>query len=229
MKALVEVDDLRKDYVLGGETIHALRGVSMRVERGELLSIMGPSGSGKSTLLNIMAALDKPDAGSVVIAGKVLHRASQAELATMRRDVIGVVFQFYNLIPSFTAIENVMLPMRPAPGRGTSTSRREKAARLLDLVRLPGKEDRRPDQLSGGERQRVAIARALANDPALVLADEPTGNLDQDTGREIMHLFGQLNAEGNRTFVIVTHDPRVASRAHRIVALRDGRVDHDTG
>ncbi|MBD3186831.1 ATP-binding cassette domain-containing protein, partial [Candidatus Bathyarchaeota archaeon] len=244
-KVILKLDRIRKEYTMGKETIHALKDASLEVERGDFIAIMGPSGSGKSTLLNIIGTLDAPTSGMLFLngksiftnemvarekkggnykTGKSLKLAKEVELAKLRRMHIGFVFQFYNLIPVLSALENVMLPMTIQPI--SRDEKREKALNLLELVGLKGMGDRLPSQLSGGEQQRVSIARALANDPIIVLADEPTGNLDQGTGREIMKLFEKLNSENAQTFLIVTHDPAVASRAHKIIHIRDGSIDH---
>jgi putative ABC transport system ATP-binding protein len=216
---------LRRDYHLGkgGEVVHAVRGVSLEVERGDYLAIVGPSGSGKSSLLNLLGAIDTPDGGELTIAGRRIEGMSDRELTEFRLRNIGFVFQRFYLLPVLTARENVELPMAEA---GVSrTDRRARASELLRYVGLERREHHRPTQLSGGEQQRVAIARALANRPALLLADEPTGELDARTGDEIIELFGRLNAD-DTTIMVVTHDEGLASAARRVVHMKDGAIVH---
>ncbi len=216
--------DLRKDYPMAGQTVHALRGVNLAVDRAEYVVIVGPSGSGKSTLLQLMGGIDVPSSGSVEILGTRLETLSDRALTRLRLTRLGFVFQRFHLLPVLTARENVELPMAEA---GTAKAeRRARALELLEYVGLGGRADHRTTQLSGGEMQRVAIARALANRPALVLADEPTGELDAVTGHEILDLFGKLNADG-ATLVVVTHDDRLAAEAGRVIHMLDGRIRDD--
>jgi putative ABC transport system ATP-binding protein len=222
---LLSARNLRRDYQLGrgSEAVHAVRGVSLEVERGEYLAIVGPSGSGKSSLLNLLGAIDTPDEGELTIAGRRIERMSDRELTDFRLRNIGFVFQRFYLLPVLTARENVELPMAEA---GVSrTDRRARASELLRYVGLERRERHRPTQLSGGEQQRVAIARALANRPALLLADEPTGELDARTGEEIIALFERLNVDGT-TLIVVTHDEELASAARRVVHMKDGAIVH---
>jgi putative ABC transport system ATP-binding protein len=221
---LIETRDLWKTYDMGGEQIHALRGVSLHIERGEYVAIMGPSGSGKSTLMNLIGCLDTPSRGSYLLNGKQVGAMNDDELAAIRNKEIGFVFQTFNLLPRATALHNVELPLVYAgvPAR----DRQARARAALDRVELGDRVAHRPNELSGGQRQRVAIARALVNDPSILLADEPTGNLDSKTGQEIMGVFDRLHAAGN-TLILVTHEADVAAFARRIVQLRDGRVEQD--
>jgi putative ABC transport system ATP-binding protein len=213
--------DLRKDYPMNGETVHALRGVSLRVDSGDYAAIVGPSGSGKSTLLQLLGGIDTPTAGTVELLGTRLDVLSDRELTRLRLTRLGFVFQRFHLLPVLTARENVELPMAEAGVGGPE--RRARARELLDYVGLARREDHRATQLSGGEMQRVAIARALANRPAVVLADEPTGELDAATGREILDLFLRLNRDGT-TLVVVTHDDRLAAEAGRVIHMLDGTI-----
>ncbi len=222
--ALIETQDLWKTYEMGTEQIHALQGVSIQIERGEYVAIMGPSGSGKSTLMNLIGCLDTPSKGSYLLNGKQVSQMNDDELARIRNEEIGFVFQTFNLLPRATALHNVELPLIYA---GVPTKvRSERAAQALDKVELKDRKSHRPNQLSGGQRQRVAIARALVNNPSILLADEPTGNLDSKTGVEIMSLFARLHEAGN-TIVLVTHEPEVAAHAHRTIHIRDGQVEKD--
>ncbi len=216
--------DLRKEYPIGGETVHALRGVSLTVAPGEYVAIVGPSGSGKSTLLQLLGGIDTPSAGSVEVLGTPLERLSDRELTRLRLLRLGFVFQRFHLLPVLTARENVELPLAEAGVR--AAERRRRALELLDYVGLAGRAGHRATQLSGGEMQRVAIARALANRPAVLLADEPTGELDAATGQEILDLFRRLNQDG-ATLVVVTHDERLAREARRTVAMLDGRISSE--
>jgi ABC-type lipoprotein export system ATPase subunit len=221
-KVIVETRDLVKVYGNGME-VRALDGVNMRVTQGEFISVMGPSGSGKSTLLNMLGALDRPTSGQALVGGEDL--ATVRDLDTFRARTVGFIFQLHNLIPTLTARENVEVPMMgQGMGRG---KRRKRAEELLNLVGLSDRMDHVPNQLSGGQRQRVAIARALANRPVLVLADEPTGDLDSQSGAEVIALMQQLNRELNTTFVAVTHDPAVARKADRVLLMRDGDIVHE--
>ncbi len=218
---IVSLRDVRRDYALGAERVHALQGVALDVEEGDYVAIVGPSGCGKSTLLNLVGVIDHPTSGIVSIAGKRVDAMSEREATSFRLRNIGFVFQRFYLLPILSALENVMLPM--AEAKVPATERRERATRLLAYVGLGKRERHRPSELSGGEQQRVAIARALANKPALLLADEPTGELDARTGAEIIALFQQLNADGT-TMVVVTHDESLADAAKRKIHMRDGRV-----
>src|SRR5579862_247918 len=221
---LIETKDLWKTYVMGSEQIHALRGVSTSIERGEYVAIMGPSGSGKSTLMNLIGCLDTPTQGTYLLNGKEVSRMNDDELAHIRNAEIGFVFQTFNLLPRATALHNVELPLVYA---GVSAKDRQTRARAaLENVELASRMTHRPNELSGGQRQRVAIARALVNNPSILLADEPTGNLDSKTGVEIMALFAKLHETGN-TIVLVTHEPDVAAYAHRSIHIRDGQVEKD--
>jgi putative ABC transport system ATP-binding protein len=222
--ALIETVDLWKTYVMGSEEIHALRGVSIQIERGEYVAIMGPSGSGKSTLMNLIGCLDTPSKGSYLLNGKQASQMNDNELARIRNEEIGFVFQTFNLLPRATALRNVELPLVYA---GIAGKERELQARAaLEKVELGSRMNHRPNELSGGQRQRVAIARALVNNPSILLADEPTGNLDSKTGIEIMGVFDRLHKAGN-TIVLVTHEPDVAAYAHRSIHIRDGQVEND--
>ncbi|HEY7860340.1 MAG: ABC transporter ATP-binding protein [Gemmatimonadales bacterium] len=221
MTALVRARDVRRDYPLDGEAVHALRGVSIEIERGEYVAIVGPSGCGKSSLLNLLGAIDAPTSGSVEIEGRNVGALSDREVTAFRLHHIGFVFQRFYLLPILTARENVELPMAEAGVR--AAERRQRSTELLRYVDLGDRVRHRPSQLSGGEQQRVAIARALANRPALLLADEPTGELDAKTGHEIIDLFGRLNADGT-TVVVVTHDEGLARAARRVVHMRDGEI-----
>jgi len=224
LKTLIKTEDLWKSYQMGSETVHALQGVNLEIERNEYVAIMGPSGSGKSTLMNLIGCLDSPTRGSYWLNGKLVSEFDDDELATIRNREIGFVFQTFNLLPRASALSNVELPL---VYRGIApTRRREMARNALRLVELENRMDHRPSELSGGQRQRVAIARALVSNPSLLLADEPTGNLDSTTGTEIMSLFQRLNEQGN-TLVVVTHERSVAECARRILHIRDGKVDKD--
>jgi ABC-type lipoprotein export system ATPase subunit len=220
---LIRITNLSKVYGAGEMAVHALDGVSLTVHPGEFLAIMGPSGCGKSTLLNMIGALDQPTGGEIFVAGENL--AKLRDVDRFRARTVGFVFQLHNLLPTLTAVENVEVPMQ---GQGRNPHlQRETALRLLELVGLGGRSDHVPSKLSGGQRQRVAIARALANDPQLILADEPTGSLDSQSGEDILALLEQLNRDRGTTIVVVTHDRRVAQATQRIVRMRDGRVEED--
>jgi putative ABC transport system ATP-binding protein len=218
---IVSLRDVRRDYALGAERVHALQGVSLDVERGDYVAIVGPSGCGKSTLLNLIGVIDQPTSGTVTIAGKRVDAMSDREATSFRLRNIGFVFQRFYLMPILSALENVALPMAEAKVPGDE--RKARAAELLTYVGLSARERHRPSELSGGEQQRVAIARALANHPALLLADEPTGELDARTGAEIIALFQRLNADGT-TIVVVTHDEDLANAARHNIHMRDGRI-----
>ena len=221
---LIETVDLWKTYVMGAEEIHALRGVSIQIERGEYVAIMGPSGSGKSTLMNLIGCLDTPSKGSYLLNEKQVSEMNDNELARIRNEEIGFVFQTFNLLPRATALHNVELPLVYA-GIDSKT-RLQRAKEALMKVELGERMQHKPNELSGGQRQRVAIARALVNNPSILLADEPTGNLDSKTGVEIMGVFERLHKAGN-TIVLVTHEPDVAAYAYRSIHIRDGQVEQD--
>ena len=224
MPALIQVDDVWKTYQVGQQQVHALRGLSVEIAQGEYTALMGPSGSGKSTLMNMLGCLDTPTSGRYRLAGEDVGTLDDDALADIRNRRIGFVFQTFNLMPRYTALENVALPLVYA---GASRADREARAReVLEQVGLADRMDHRPNELSGGQRQRVAVARALVNRPDLLLADEPTGNLDTKTSLEIMALFGEIHAAGN-TVVLVTHEEDIAAYAHRVVRLRDGVVSAD--
>jgi putative ABC transport system ATP-binding protein len=221
---IIETRDLWKTYVMGSEEIHALRGVNIDIDKGEYVAIMGPSGSGKSTLMNLIGCLDTPTKGSYLLNGKQVSEMNDNELARIRNEEIGFVFQTFNLLPRATALHNVELPLIYAGV--PSKDRQDRAKDALKKVELEERMSHKPNELSGGQRQRVAIARALVNNPSILLADEPTGNLDSKTGVEIMNLFERLHSTGN-TIVLVTHEPDIASHAHRVIHIRDGQVEKD--
>jgi putative ABC transport system ATP-binding protein len=221
---VIKGEGLKKDYVLGAETVHALRGVDVVVERNEFVAIMGPSGSGKSTLMNLIGCLDTPSSGEYWLNGHAVSKLTDDELARIRNREIGFVFQTFNLLPRATALHNVELPLIYAGV--PSKQRKERAAAMLTRVGLGDRMGHRPAELSGGQRQRVAIARALVNEPAILLADEPTGNLDSQTGNEIMALFEELYSQG-QTIVLVTHEHDIAEHARRTLTLRDGVISSD--
>jgi putative ABC transport system ATP-binding protein len=222
--SIIRTDDLWKTYVMGAEEVHALRGVSFDVQRGEYLAIMGPSGSGKSTMMNLIGCLDTPTSGQYWLNSKLVSEMDDDELAYIRNKEIGFVFQTFNLLPRATALHNVELPLIY---NGTPRKERLEMARVaLERVDLADRMNHKPNELSGGQRQRVAIARALVNNPSILLADEPTGNLDSQTSEEIMRFFGELNLQGN-TIILVTHEHDIAEHAHRVLHILDGRINLD--
>jgi len=224
MSLVIKIRNITRDFPLGQEIVKVLKGIDLDIERGEYVALMGPSGSGKSTLMNLLGCLDTPTAGSYLLNGKDVSNMSQDELAEIRNTEIGFVFQTFNLLPRTTALENVALPMVYA---GASKSERTKRAEeVLTDVGLADRMDHKPNQLSGGQRQRVAVGRALVNKPSIILADEPTGNLDSKTSDEIMKLFDDIHAAGN-TVILVTHEEEIAEHAHRVIRLRDGVVESD--
>ncbi len=222
---VIEIRNIIRDFKLGQETVHVLKGIDLDIKRGEYVAIMGPSGSGKSTLMNLLGCLDTPTGGTYNLNGKDVSQMTDDELANIRNTEIGFVFQTFNLLPRTTALDNVALPMVYA---GASKKDREKrASEVLTDVGLSDRMDHKPNQLSGGQRQRVAVGRALVNKPSIILADEPTGNLDSKTGIEIMGLFDDIHKAGN-TVIMVTHEEDIAAHAHRIIRLRDGIIESDT-
>jgi putative ABC transport system ATP-binding protein len=225
MPSALQVEDLRKNYELKGETVRALRGVTFDVAEGDYMAIMGPSGSGKSTLLNLLGCLDRPTAGSYHLGGRNVARLDDNQLSEVRAGNIGFVFQSYNLIPQLTVVQNIEVPLYYL-GR-LNPANRHRCRELAHLVGLSDRLNHRPAELSGGQQQRVAIARSLANDPFFILADEPTGNLDSSTAREVLDLFQQLNERG-KTIILVTHESEVAERVKRVLRLRDGLIESDS-
>ena len=221
---IIDIKAITRDFQLGSETVNVLKGIDLVINKGEYVALMGPSGSGKSTLMNILGCLDTPTSGSYILNGKQVSEMHDDELAEIRNKEIGFVFQTFNLMPRTTALDNVALPMVYA---GFSKSERnERATEVLTQVGLADRMDHKPNQLSGGQRQRVAVGRALVNKPSIILADEPTGNLDSKTSIEIMKLFGEIHANGN-TVILVTHEEDIAAHAHRIIRLRDGIIEND--
>jgi putative ABC transport system ATP-binding protein len=222
---LIQISNIKRDFVLGNEIVYVLKGIDLQINKGEYVALMGPSGSGKSTLMNLLGCLDTPTSGTYILNGKDVSQMHDDELAEIRNKEIGFVFQTFNLLPRTTALDNVALPMVYA---GFPKSERNKrATEVLTQVNLSDRMDHQPNQLSGGQRQRVAIARALVNSPSIILADEPTGNLDSKTSVEIMKLFGDIHAQGN-TVILVTHEEEIAAYAHRVIRLRDGLIESDT-
>jgi putative ABC transport system ATP-binding protein len=223
MVTILDVRDVKKNYRMGKVFVPALRGVSFNLEQGEMLTVFGPSGSGKSTLLHLMGGLDRPDEGDILIDSVNILKLSEGKLAELRLTKIGFVFQFFNLLPRLSALRNIELPLDIS-----GVPEKEASSRAQDMLKLVGLEERgthRPSELSGGEQQRVAIARALITNPKIILADEPTGNLDTKTGHEIVELMEKLNDEKGQTFIVVTHDPRIAEEADRIVYIKDGLIE----
>ena len=222
---LIKITNIKRDFVLGNEIVYVLKGIDLQINKGEYVALMGPSGSGKSTLMNLLGCLDTPTSGTYILNGKDVSQMKDDELAEIRNKEIGFVFQTFNLLPRTTALDNVALPMIYA---GYSKSERnERATEVLKQVNLADRMDHQPNQLSGGQRQRVAVARALINKPSIILADEPTGNLDSKTSIEIMKLFGDIHASGN-TVILVTHEEEIAAYANRVIRLRDGLIESDT-
>lgn len=225
MSNVIKIRQIIRDFQLGQETVHVLKGIDLDIERGEYVAIMGPSGSGKSTLMNLLGCLDTPTGGSYILNGKDVSKMSDDDLAEIRNKEIGFVFQTFNLLPRTTALDNVALPMIYAGA--SKKDRTVRAEEVLSDVGLADRMDHRPNQLSGGQRQRVAVGRALVNKPSIILADEPTGNLDSKTGKEIMNLFDEIHNAGN-TVIMVTHEEDIAAHAQRIIRLRDGIIESDT-
>jgi ABC-type lipoprotein export system ATPase subunit len=224
-RAMVEARRVEKEYAAGGVRVHALRGVDLSISRGEMVAVMGPSGCGKTTLLNCLSGLDEFDRGEVLIGGESISEMSDRIRTRFRAEKMGFIFQTYNLIPVLSAAENVELPLLVAGAKPKEARRR--AISVLEMVGVPEQAYKRPNEMSGGQQQRVTVARSLVNDPAIVWADEPTGALDSETSAEIVDLLVDLNRERGQTFVLVTHDASVAGRAHRIVRMRDGRIEGD--
>jgi len=223
-KSLIDIKDIKRDFVLGSEIINVLKGIDLQINKGEYVALMGPSGSGKSTLMNILGCLDTPTSGSYILNGKDVSQMHDDDLAEIRNKEIGFVFQTFNLLPRTTALDNVALPMIYAGY--SKTDRSARATTVLKQVGLGDRMDHQPNQLSGGQRQRVAVARALVNNPSIILADEPTGNLDSKTSIEIMNLFNDIHKNGN-TVILVTHEEDIAKYAHRIIRLKDGMIEND--
>jgi putative ABC transport system ATP-binding protein len=224
-KSLIKITNIKRDFVLGNEIVYVLKGINLEIKKGEYVALMGPSGSGKSTLMNLLGCLDTPTSGSYILNGKDVSQMLDDELADIRNKEIGFIFQTFNLLPRTTALDNVALPMIYA---GHSKSERNtRATEVLKQVNLADRMDHQPNQLSGGQRQRVAIARALVNKPSIILADEPTGNLDSKTSEEIMALLEEIHKNGN-TIIVVTHEEEIAAHAKRIIRMRDGMIESDT-
>lgn len=221
---IIQIKNIKRDFALGSETVYVLKGIDLTINKGEYVALMGPSGSGKSTLMNLLGCLDTPTSGSYILNGKDVSKMTDNELADIRNKEIGFVFQTFNLMPRTTALDNVALPLIYA-GKSKS-DRSARAAEVLTQVGLADRMDHKPNQLSGGQRQRVAVARALVNHPSIILADEPTGNLDSKTSVEIMQLFNDIHAQGN-TVILVTHEEDIARFAHRIIRLKDGIIEKD--
>jgi putative ABC transport system ATP-binding protein len=221
---IIDIKAITRDFQLGSETVNVLKGIDLLINKGEYVALMGPSGSGKSTLMNILGCLDTPTSGSYILNGKQVSEMHDDELAEIRNKEIGFVFQTFNLMPRTTALDNVALPMVYAGF--SKDDRNKRATEVLTQVGLADRMDHKPNQLSGGQRQRVAVGRALVNKPSIILADEPTGNLDSKTSVEIMKLFGEIHANGN-TVILVTHEEDIAAHAHRIIRLRDGIIEND--
>ena len=221
---IIEIKDIKRNFALGSETVYVLKGINLTINKGEYVALMGPSGSGKSTLMNLLGCLDTPTSGSYILNGKDVSKMTDNELAEIRNKEIGFVFQTFNLMPRTTALDNVALPLVYA-GKNKK-DRTKRAAEVLGLVGLGDRMDHRPNQLSGGQRQRVAVGRALVNHPSIILADEPTGNLDSKTSVEIMNLFNEIHEQGN-TVILVTHEEDIARFAHRIIRLKDGEIESD--
>ena len=224
---IVEIKDVVKRFPVGSTEITILKGISFQVQKGEFLSIVGPSGNGKSTLLNMITGIDRPTSGEIVVTGRQVHKMSEDKLAAWRGENVGIIFQFFQMLPTLSLLDNVVLPMELA-GKYSSRERQARAAHLLETVGLAAQMHQLPGAVSGGEQQRAAIARALANDPPLLVGDEPTGNLDSRTSNDILELFSQVAGQG-KTLVMVTHSPEMAARAPRVIEIRDGRINRDTG
>ena len=224
MSSLIKIRGIRRDFRLGSEIVYVLKGIDLDINKGEYVAFMGPSGSGKSTLMNLLGCLDTPTAGTYILNDRDVSRMTDDELADVRNTEIGFVFQTFNLLPRTTALDNVALPMVYAGA--SKTDRRKRAEEVLTDVGLADRMDHKPNQLSGGQRQRVAVGRALVNKPSIILADEPTGNLDSKTSVEIMALFDEIHAAGN-TVILVTHEEDIAEHAHRVIRLRDGMIESD--
>ncbi|WP_297511557.1 ABC transporter ATP-binding protein [Flavobacterium sp.] len=223
-ESLIKIKAIKRDFQLGSETINVLKGIDLEIQKGEYVALMGPSGSGKSTLMNLLGCLDTPTSGTYILNGKDVSKMHDDDLAEVRNKEIGFVFQTFNLLPRTTALDNVALPMVYAGY--SKADRHQRAKEVLSQVGLADRMDHQPNQLSGGQRQRVAVARALVNNPSIILADEPTGNLDSKTSEEIMKLFDAIHASGN-TVILVTHEEDIAQYAHRIIRLRDGIIESD--